>query len=135
MARKPAPVNSIHWTTTALILWVVVVFFMHVLPIDPDRARSITIPHFDKAVHFSLFLVLAILAIRRHLNHHEVTEVYRILRIVLVCCAYGIALEFLQPLAGTHRSSDVADAIADITGVLIGTLSFTRVRALFFLRH
>jgi VanZ family protein len=135
MARKRAPVNSKHWTTTALILWVVVVFFMHVLPIDADKARSITIPHFDKAVHFSLFFLLAILAVRRYLKHNDVTEVHRILRIALMCCAYGIVLELAQPLAGTNRSSDVADGIADALGVVAGTFSFKNIRALFLLRH
>jgi len=48
---------------------------------------------------------------------------------------YGIALELFQPLAGTHRSSDVVDGIADVLGVLTGVISSRSCRGLLFFRH
>ena len=135
MARKRAHVNTHTWTTAALIAWVVVVFFVHVVPIDPNKARSIDIPHFDKLIHFTLFLVLALLALRRRVAHPRPMSPSAVGWIILICCVYGIALELFQPLAGTHRSSDVADGIADVLGVLTGVISSRSCRGLLFFGH
>ncbi len=133
MARKRAHVNT--WTTAALIAWVVVVFFVHVVPIDPNKARTIDIPHFDKLIHFTLFLVLALLALRRRIAHPRPMSSSAVGWIILTCCVYGIALELFQPLAGTHRSSDVADGIADVLGVMVGAISCRSCRGLLFFGH
>ena len=135
MARKRAHVNTHTWTTAALIAWVVVVFFVHVVPIDPNKARTIDIPHFDKLIHFSLFLVLALLALRRRVAYPRPMSSSAVGWIILTCCVYGIALELFQPLAGTHRSSDVADGIADVLGVLTGVISSRSCRGLLFFGH
>lgn len=135
MARKRAHVNTSYWTTTALIAWVVVVFFMHIVPVDPEKARSIQIPHFDKLVHFTLFFVLSILAIQRRFTHNNATSKWVFARIILLCCAYGIALEWIQPLMGTHRSSDLLDGAADATGVMLGAFCFRDFRRLFLFSH
>jgi len=135
MARKRAHVHMQYWTTAALIMWVVVVFFVHVVPIDPNKARTIDIPHFDKFIHFSLFLVLSLLALRRRVAHPRPMSSSAVGWIILSCCVYGIALELFQPLAGTHRSSDVVDGIADVLGVLTGVISSRSCRGLLFFRH
>ena len=135
MARKRAHVHMQYWTTAALIMWVVVVFFVHVVPIDPNKARTIDIPHFDKFIHFTLFLVLSLLALRRRVAHPRPMSSSAVGWIILSCCVYGIALELFQPLAGTHRSSDVVDGIADVLGVLTGVISNRSCRGLLFFRH
>jgi VanZ family protein len=135
MARKRAHVNMQYWTTAALIMWVVVVFFVHVVPIDPNKARTIDIPHFDKLIHFTLFLVLALLALRRRVAQSRPMSSSAVWWIILTCCVYGIVLELFQPLAGTHRSSDVVDGMADVLGVLTGVISNRSCRGLLFFGH
>jgi VanZ family protein len=135
MARKRAHVYMHYWTTAALIMWVVVVFFVHVVPIDPNKARAIDIPHFDKLIHFTLFLVLALLALRWRIVNPRPMSSSAVGWIILTCCVYGIALELFQPLAGTHRSSDVVDGIADVLGVLTGVISSRSCRGLLFFGH
>jgi VanZ family protein len=135
MARQRAHVSSTFWTTTTLIAWAVVVFFVHVIPVDPEQARSIHIPHLDKLVHFTLFFVLSALAIHRRLKLHDTSGVRDFSKIILLCCAYGIALEWTQPWAGTHRSSDALDGVADVFGVVLGALCFGGFRRLIFFRH
>lgn len=135
MARNRAHVNTQTWTTAALIAWVVVVFFMHVVPVDPNKARSISIPHFDKIIHFTLFLVLVLLALRRRVAQPRPISTTAVIGIIVTCCAYGIALELFQPLAGTHRSSDIADGIADVLGVITGVISSRSWRGLLFFGH
>jgi VanZ family protein len=135
MARKRAHGHMQYWTTAALIMWVVVVFFVHVVPIDPNKARTIDIPHFDKLIHFTLFLVLVLIALRRRVTHPRPLSSSAVGWIILTCCVYGIALELFQPLAGTHRSSDVVDGIADVLGVLTGVISSRSCRGLLFFGH
>jgi VanZ family protein len=135
MARKRAHVNTHTWTTAALIAWVVVVFFVHVVPIDPNKARTIDIPHFDKLIHFTLFLVLTVLALRRRVAQSRPMSSSAVWWITLTCCVYGIVLELFQPLAGTHRSSDVVDGMADVIGVLTGVISNRSCRGLLFFGH
>jgi VanZ family protein len=135
MARKRAHVHMQYWTTAALIMWVVVVFFVHVVPIDPNKARTIDIPHFDKLIHFTLFLVLVLLALRRRVAQSRPMSSSAVGWIILTCCVYGIVLELFQPLAGTHRSSDVVDGMADMLGVLTGVISSRSCRGLLFFGH
>ena len=72
---------------------------------------------FDKAGHFVVFLVLALLAIapaRRRARHPLIAA-------ALGCVLYGVLLETLQAAIGT-RTAEVADLVANGLGSSVGVL-------------
>jgi VanZ family protein len=72
---------------------------------------------YDKAGHFVLFLVLALLAIApaRHRTRHPLVVT------AVACVLYGALLEALQALTGI-RSAEVADLVANGLGSSAGVL-------------
>lgn len=132
MARNGAHVQRI-WTITVPSVWTVIVFFMHVIPVDPNRVSRFKIPHADKLVHFTLFLVLAFLWIRarRYFNQHTTRNA--LLIILALCALYGGTLEWLQSQLGSNRMSDLKDWIADVLGTCTGAwLAGKKLLSVFF---
>lgn len=85
-------------------------------PIHPRPHGVVWLP--DKAIHFSLFFVLAVLgeAAARLGGVHRTARAMAVW--VAVYAAYGALDECLQPLTG--RSADVKDWLADVLGILAG---------------
>jgi VanZ family protein len=119
MAGPRPHVHSI-WTITVPSLWTVIVFFMHVIHVDPHSVSRFKIPHADKVVHFTLFLVLAFLWTRaqRYFNPHSKRSA--VFFILVICASYGGMLEWLQSQLGSNRMSDWKDWIADVLGTCTG---------------
>ncbi len=91
---------------------------------------SVSIWEFDKIVHFGVYFLLAVLLywgwekqqIVRFL-HQQVA-----LKIVLICVAYGFAVEVLQEWLTTDRHFDLFDALANGLGGLVGGWLSERVK-------
>lgn len=82
------------------------------------------VPHFDKIVHFILFLGLGLLLIRyfyeiyRMKTHHAIILGFSITLIV------AIATEVLQNILPIHRDSDFLDFLADFGGIATAIVVF-----------
>ena len=70
-------------------------------------------PQADKVVHLLVFLVPAALAVVAGFRRRVVVAVF---------AAQAVLSEVVQAVLLPHRSGDVLDAVADLTGVALGVL-------------
>ncbi|OBR42315.1 VanZ family protein [Maribacter hydrothermalis] len=88
-----------------------------------DNSRF-NIPHLDKAVHFTFYMVMVILgfmALVRNKEHID-SSLKWLKYIVLFSIMYGIIIEVIQGVATVNRHGDFLDALANFTGAIIGML-------------
>jgi VanZ family protein len=106
--------------------WAAFIFAGCLLP--GKDVPSLTIFQYDKLVHFGIFAVLAFLCLAVYKYPGTVKNS---LKVLLICTAYGYAVELLQGSGLVEgRSCDLYDALADSIGALIGILVFHLFRKL-----
>lgn len=114
--------NKLFWRN---ILWAIVIFILCSIPgNDLPKTSMITIPHFDKIVHFGMFFIMGIflfaeISIQTKLKRTSITSV-----ILLVITIYGGIIEYLQQNYFTNRSGDYWDLFADILGGIIAIILY-----------
>ena len=77
----------------------------------PEGAGAALFPQADKVVHLLVFLVPAALAVVAGFRRRVVVAVF---------AAQAVLSEAVQAVLLPHRSGDVLDAVADLTGVALG---------------
>jgi len=90
---------------------VAVVVLSLVVLFAPHAPSEHVIPHLDKVVHATLFLLLA------GTTHWRFGDRLPLLATVI---AYGALSEVIQGVALPSRDGDVKDALADAVGALLG---------------
>jgi len=96
-----------------LVLLVVAVAVQLVVLYAPDSGRTLLFPQADKVVHLLVFLVPTALAVVAGFRRRVVVGAF---------AAQAVLSEVVQALFLPHRSGDVLDAAADLTGVALGVL-------------
>jgi VanZ family protein len=88
-----------------------------------DTSRF-NIPHIDKAVHFTFYFVMVLLAFFASTKgKQQANGALKLLwHIVLFAIVYGIIIEVLQQVATDDRHGDPLDALANSTGAIAGML-------------
>jgi len=102
------------------ILWAA---FILVICLMPGRhIPRITIPHFDKVVHVSLYLILAVLTYSGWVRQEVYGALHRqtAIKVVLLLAIYGFVIEVMQGTLTVDRSFDLYDALANSAGAAIG---------------
>ncbi len=108
---------SRHWIRFALVgYWVTLAALTHV-PKPPQAASAVFV--YDKIVHAVAFGILAALAWWSWPPTEPGRAVRRAATWLAILAAYGAADELLQPLSG--RSCELADWIADVVGIVLGS--------------
>jgi VanZ family protein len=120
------------------LVWLVVITILCIMPPSNLPTTSLfEIPQFDKAIHFGMYFVMALLLV------HPLEKVYppgiarRILAIdiLLISLAVGGIIEILQFAMAYQRSASWGDLVADLAGAAAGwLLYFPLLRHLPFLR-
>lgn len=109
------------------IIWATVIFVLCALPSEYVPSPHSNIPHLDKAVHFGMFFILAILLC----NELEYQTRFRLRKIYIttVCIAfvYGSIIELLQQHF-FNRSGDIQDLLADVFGAIVGCLVYPALK-------
>ena len=104
--------------------WLLLVALTHFPNPYPERGEP---QHFDKVVHFTLYGVLAALAIRTlTLRAERGSAIVRCLGVLAAVIAFGLFDEATQPLTG--RDFDWYDWLADSLGALAGIAVYETVR-------
>lgn len=108
----------------ASFIWAAIVFYLHVVRVKlPEDEPLFRIPHADKFVHFTMFVVMAfILARTVEVQKQHRPKLSQLFIIVIACAGYGALLEYLQGVMPNQRDSDVLDWIADLLGSITGVL-------------
>jgi VanZ family protein len=107
------------------ILWAIVIFILCSIPgNDLPKTSMITIPHFDKIVHFGMFFIMGIflfaeLSIQTNLKRITITGIT-----IFLIAIYGGLIEYLQQNYFINRSGDYWDLTADILGGVFAIIMY-----------
>ena len=93
---------------------------------SPSGGGPLPFPQADKVVHVLVFLVPVALAVAAGFRRAVVAAVF---------AAQAVFSEVVQAVFLPHRSGDVLDALADLTGVALGVLVGTMVLRLLLSRR
>jgi VanZ family protein len=112
------------WKT---IIWACVVSFLSLFSGKHLPEPSwLTFPHIDKAVHFIMYFVLALVLIHdsQHYSKIRLNHGRIILISVLMVIGWGGFLEMLQRMPGIHRNGDFFDFLANTVGAVVASLLY-----------
>ena len=112
VAAAAAPRRSVR--PGVLVLLALSVAVQLVVLYAPEGAGPGLFPQADKVVHLLVFLVPAALAVVAGFRRRVVVAVF---------AAQAVVSEVVQALLLPHRSGDVLDVVADLTGVALGVLA------------
>ena len=110
------------------IVLTLVVAFLCLYPFQSQKESAI--PHFDKVIHITLFLVLSYFWMRGLSAQKQFKKVQEkaVLITVVSAITYGVLIEVLQEVMHLGRSFDLWDIAADTVGVMFGFGIFRVVR-------
>lgn len=105
------------------ILWAAFVLYLCLMP--ASQLPHITIPNFDKLVHFTFYFVLAVLMYWGWLKQQSFSWLHKNtwLKILLIASAYGLLIEVLQKTLTTDRHFEWLDEAADAAGAAVGLIA------------
>lgn len=104
------------------VLWTIIIFVLLALPGNmlPDQ-KNIGIPQLDKYVHVILFGGFVFLWCFYFSAKEGIRNLPGMfLRIVVIACLYGTAMEFVQKYFIPFRNFDIYDIAADTAGAIGG---------------
>ena len=114
-----------HSLTTA-ILWTLIIFILCCTPGQYIPTTNwLELLSFDKFVHASIFFSLSFLWLTFLIKSRKLNK-FSMIFIILLCVAYGGALEIMQATVFSHRSGDWLDFIANTFGCLMGLWFFQK---------
>jgi VanZ family protein len=104
-----------------VVIWSFVIAYLCFAPSDEFKRVHITIPHFDKVVHFGMFFILGLLisAISHKRNNLFNSKILPVFAVI-----YGGVIEIIQYNYIQSRSGDWIDWLFDIMGLLIAIKIF-----------
>ena len=114
--------NKLLWRN---IIWAIIIFVLCSIPgNDLPKTSALSIPHFDKIVHFGMFFVMGIflfseISIQTKLKRISITSI-----ILLMIAIYGATIEYLQQNYFINRSGDYLDLLADVLGGIIAVIMY-----------
>jgi VanZ family protein len=123
--------NKLKWA----LLWALLIFVLCVIPGKNIPHISFLDFHFsDKLIHLSLFYIQAVLTIQglSGQNHFKIPLDKAILLAFFYCSLYGGLIEIIQELWCIDRSADIFDFFADVVGILLAILTYTKTKTLFW---
>lgn len=102
------------------ISWIVFVTLFSLFSFSGVSTSRFSIPHIDKAVHFTFYFVMVLLgflALRRKEWNQEKRHSL-LWKIAATAIGYGIIIEVIQDIATVDRQGDPLDALANSTGAI-----------------
>jgi VanZ family protein len=110
-----------------LIVWLIIIFYISLIPSEkiPDY-QVLSIPYFDKMVHFGIYFVLSVLfaSLLVQLKYNKI-QTYII--VILPCAIIGGGIEILQNILPFHRSGSHLDFLADFLGTITGLVIYFKL--------
>jgi VanZ family protein len=112
------------WKT---IIWTCIVLYLSLMSGNKIPHPSwLIFPHIDKAVHFIMYFVFALVLIHdsQHYSKIRLEHGQIILISVIIVIGWGGFLEILQRIPSIHRSSDFFDFLANTVGAVIASFLY-----------
>ncbi len=109
------------------IVWALVIFILCAMPSDDIPNPHWNVPHLDKAVHFGMFFIMALLLCSelQYQTRMNLRKIY--LTTLCIAFLYGGIIEILQQHF-FNRSGDLLDLLADVLGAVAGCLFYPRAK-------
>jgi len=113
------------------IIWSIIIIIFCSLPnSNIPRNRIISIPHFDKIIHFGIYFILSLLILyetKIKIGKKKTVFIFTsIFSFVL-----GLLIEIEQHYLINSRTGDLYDLIADVLGTITGIIFFVLLTRLF----
>ncbi|HOZ13576.1 MAG TPA: VanZ family protein [Tenuifilaceae bacterium] len=91
--------------------------------------RFFNIPHFDKIVHFGLYLVFTLLILSETNTKRRIGGLDRkaIIVSLSIAIAYGLLIELMQLLVFESRGAEFWDFVANTIGAITAVLTYRLV--------
>ncbi|MDE5419934.1 VanZ family protein [Labilibaculum sp. DW002] len=111
------------------ILWAIIIFILCSIPGDDlPKTSMVSIPHFDKLVHFGMFFIMGIFLIAEIRYQTKFKKPIRVGIALGLIAIYGGFIEYLQQNFFTNRSGDFLDLLADVIGGLLAILLYPWIK-------
>jgi len=103
------------------LLWLAFICYGLFMPAQKLPSKPfLSIPHFDKMVHFSMFFIFCLLLFRPF----KKLDFKYYLFAPLTAIFFGAVLEWAQRTISVTRSSDIHDFLANATGIFVAILFY-----------
>jgi VanZ family protein len=104
------------------ILWAAFILYACLTP--SGSLPRVTIPHLDKLVHFTFYVVLVGLLFWGWQKQSAYVWLHKnmVLKILVAACTYGLMIEVMQEIFTTTRHFDMLDELTNATGAVAGSL-------------
>ncbi len=112
------------------IFWSAIIIILLSIPGSdlPNEASFLNIPHFDKWVHFGIFMLFVVLwCWAVSLKKPQTKILKKFLLITIAGIALGYLLELVQKYFVPNRDYDLWDVLADSIGAISGLLISLKV--------
>lgn len=119
-----------HWKS---LLWATLILLAFSLPGDKVTKVSLfRIPHFDKIVHFTLIMVLALLLISElnRLKEELKVQMSALFWATVVSTGYGVLIEGLQHFLFSSRTASYWDVLANLMGAIAAVFFYRFINRL-----
>ena len=111
------------------ILWAMIIFILCSIPGDDlPKTSAVSIPHFDKLVHFGMFFIMGIFLIAELRYQTKFNKLTRVSIALSLIAIYGGFIEYLQQNFFSNRSGDFWDLFADILGGILAILLYPWIK-------
>lgn len=103
------------------LIWFGLIVYASLTP-SSNIPKLLLFPHFDKVVHFCIYLGLSFLLVPSILQHKNYFKAY--VYAAVFSAVTGILFELLQTYATSSRSGSIYDELANTAGAITGVLLY-----------
>lgn len=110
------------------ILFAILLLILSILPGDLTNAPGgFYFPGMDKVMHAIMYGIFSLLVTNVYLALYKI-KFWPLLLLVLITWFYSILMEILQLYLVASRAGEILDAVANLAGIIMGTLIFLGYR-------
>lgn len=110
------------------ILFAILLLILSILPADmTSTPGGIYFEGIDKVMHAIMYGVFALLVTNVYLSFYKI-KFWPMLFLVMITWFYSILMEILQLYLVETRAGELLDAVANLAGIIAGTLLFLGYR-------
>ncbi len=107
------------------LLWAALILVACAIPGNElNKVSLISIPYFDKIVHFGFYFVFSFLLMIGYVKFHSKVRKRTYIYPLNISAIYGGSIEMLQNAVFVNRGADWSDFIANVLGSVFGILAF-----------
>jgi len=114
------------------ILFAILLLILSIIPGDmAGTPGAFYFEGIDKVMHALMYGVFSLLVTNVYLAFYKI-KFWPLLLLVFITWCYSILMEILQLYLVSTRSGELLDAIANLAGIVVGTLAFVGYKKLIY---